>query len=90
MKKGFFSRLIEKLGNNNLGERIDDLLMNITDRRWKRKTAANKLNSKGNPLAMCVSKHCSKPDPVNFQEKVVREYQRRTACLQVPAHEMGN
>ena len=75
IKKGLLSWLIEKIFNNSLGNAIDNRLMNITDKRWKRKVERNKKNVKGNPMGMMVSKHCSKPNPKNFQDKVVKEYQ---------------
>jgi hypothetical protein len=84
IKKGFLVRLTEKIFNNSFGDYIDNQLMRITDRRWKRKVVRKMKNEKGNALGMRVSKHCSKPDPKNFQDKVIREYQSKLDGLLQP------
>ena len=76
-KKGFISRFTEKIFAYGLGNRIDNQLMKITGNRWKKKAERNQKNVKGNPLGMKVSKHCSKPDPKNFQDKVIAAYQKK-------------
>ena len=74
MERGLFRRLIEKIFYGNFGNSIDKKLMNITDRRWQKKTQKHQLNSKGISMGMVVGRHVSKPDPKNFQNKVVERY----------------
>ena len=74
MERGLFRRLIEKIFYGNFGNSIDKKLMNITDRRWQKKTQKHQLNSKGISMGMVVGRHFSKPDPKNFQNKVVERY----------------
>ncbi len=81
LKDGFFKRVFEKIFNNNMGEWLDNLLMKITDKRWKKKLVKNLKNGKGLAKGMLVSKHYSKPDPVNFQDKIVLQYENRVKLL---------
>ncbi len=74
IKRGLFRKLIEKIFQGSLGDTIDKWLMNITDRRWKKKAVTHQLNSKGINMGMIVGRHFSKPDPKNFQDKVVEQY----------------
>lgn len=87
VKKGFIARLIEKIFSAGMGNRLDNLLMNITDRRWKKKVERKQKNGKGNALGMAVSKHCSKPNPKTFQDKVVEEYELKLDDLLQPKTE---
>ena len=89
IKKGFLSAMIERLFNAGLGNRLDKWLMAITERRWKRKELRNLKNSKGNPLGMIVSRHCSKPNPKNFQDKVVSKFRQKIDALLLPPKKMS-
>ena len=84
LNKGLLARLVEKLFNNNIGNAIDNRLMKITAGRWKKKVDRNKKNKKGNPLGMIINKHCSKPDPKNFQDKVVKAYEAKLETVLQP------
>ena len=79
MGRPYFKRLIEFIFKNKFGDIIDNLLMNITDRRWAKKVARKKKSEKGIPFGMIISKHISKPDPKNFQKKIVEQYEK---CFQ--------
>lgn len=76
-KKRFLTNFIEKIFDNSFGNKIDDGLMNITDKRWKKKAQQNKLNDHGVRMGMIVDKHFSKPDPKNFQEKIIQQYENK-------------
>ena len=75
----FFKRIEEAILNIMAGNRIDNLLMNITARRWKQKRNKNKVNQRGILLSMDASKHIAKPDPKEFQQKLVAAYLARTS-----------
>lgn len=90
IKKGIVNRLIEKFFNAAWGNGIDNRLMKITDKRWKKKVERNQKNIKGNALSMIVSKHCSKPDPKNFQDKVIRQFEAKLNTLLQPETISGN
>ena len=70
-------RITEKLLNGKLGEYLDDRLMKITDKRWKKKMVTHQKNEKGIILSMIVGKHYSKPNPVFFQNKVILQYEAK-------------
>ncbi|MEP7254779.1 MAG: nucleotidyltransferase domain-containing protein [Ferruginibacter sp.] len=74
INKGFTRKVVEKIFRGSLGNTVDKWLMGITDRRWQKKTETHQLNSKGGGMGMVVDRHYSKPDPKNFQNKVVEQY----------------
>lgn len=74
IKPGLFRKGIEKILNGRGGDRIDIWLMKITGRRWQKKIQKKQLNSRGGCMGMAVDRHFSKPDPKNFQDKVVEQY----------------
>jgi len=71
VKSSFLKVLIELVFNNA----VDNMLMKITARRWLKKTLSKKLNAKGTIMGMDVNKHYSKPDPKNFQNKLLKQYE---------------
>ncbi len=74
IRESFFKRMFEKLFNNLVGERMDNLLMKITTKRWIKKESAQLLTIKGNRMGLKTSKHFSKPNPVFFQQKILKRY----------------
>ncbi len=81
IEKSFICKCIEKIFNSKAGDIIDKWLMTVTDKRWKKKTARGKLNSHNAKVGMVVNRHFSKPDPKNFQAKVVQQYEKRVKDL---------
>lgn len=81
IKKGFIRKCFEKIFNTRLGDITDRWLMNLTDKRWKTKTKQGKVNDHGAKIGMIVNRHFSKPDPKNFQAKVVQQYENRVKLL---------
>lgn len=81
LKPSLFKRLFEKMMDNNAGNAIDNILMNITAGRWLKKTATKKLNSKGTIMSLDVNKHYAKPDPKNFQHKLLEQYERKVSRI---------
>jgi predicted nucleotidyltransferase len=84
IKRGIFRRLLEKTLAGSFGNAIDERLMRITGKRWKKKTQNHELNSKGITMGMAVGKHYSKPDPKNFQDKVINQYVAKVNHLLQP------
>ena len=88
IKRGLLRKCFEKIFDSKLGDVTDKSLMNITDKRWKKKTAEGRVNDHGGRLGMMVNTHFSKPDPKNFQVKVVQQYEssvKRLLELDQPA-----
>ncbi|MEO8853203.1 MAG: nucleotidyltransferase domain-containing protein [Ginsengibacter sp.] len=81
IKRGFLRKCIEKVFSSRFGDAVEKWLMNLTDKRWKRKTQQGKLNDHGRRIGMIVDPHFSKPDPKNFQDKVVQQYENRVQQL---------
>jgi predicted nucleotidyltransferase len=81
VKTSFLKGLLEFLLNNKLGNAIDSMLMKITANKWSKKTSQKKLNSHGMIMGMVAGKHYSKPDPVNFQNKLLARYANKVSQL---------
>jgi hypothetical protein len=73
----WIKRTVEKILCNRLGNRMDDLLMRITAKRWAEKEKKHKLNSKGNPLGLIAGKHFARPNPEHFQKKILNNVEER-------------
>jgi predicted nucleotidyltransferase len=81
----FVKKLVERILDNRAGNRMDNLLMRITAGRWLKKTQQKKLNAKGNIMGMDAGKHYAKPDPRNFQNKLLKQYDHKISpILQQP------
>jgi predicted nucleotidyltransferase len=76
-RKGLISKLIESIFTGSFGDWTDIKLMDITHKRWLKKTETYQLNSRGGHLGMSIDRHFSKPDPKNFQEKVIKAYNKK-------------
>lgn len=88
LKRLLLKRAFEWLFNNQLGNALDDLLMKITTERWGKKRQQKKLNIKGLIMGMDAGKHYAKPDPKNFQEKLILKYQLKLS--QILEHREGS
>lgn len=77
IKETWIKWLTEFLLNNAFGNMLDNMLMNITSKRWLKKTHRRKLNTRGIVLGMSATKSCAKPDPKNFQNKFIDQYERK-------------
>jgi len=69
-----FKSFAEWLFNNKTGNLLDDRLMKMTASSWNRKTMNRKKNSRGIIMGMQAQKHYSKPNPANFQQKLLKLY----------------
>ncbi|HEX2682736.1 MAG TPA: hypothetical protein VHL77_02315, partial [Ferruginibacter sp.] len=88
IRPGIARRTIESILNGRAGDIVDTWLMNITRRRWQNKTRKQQMNSRGGRLGMAVGRHFSKPDPRNFQDKVVEQYRVKVQQLLQVNHTM--
>ena len=82
--KTYLKTFIEKIFNSKFGDKLDDWLMKVTASRWQKKTSSQKLNKRGIVMGMDASKHCAKPDPRNFQQKVMEIYNSRIVEIKEP------
>ena len=81
IRGNLFSFIIEKLLNNEFGNRLDSFLMKMTDKSWSAKTRKKKRNTRGVLMSLRASKHYSKPDPANFQNKLLKLYENNLADI---------
>ena len=81
LKRSWLKRAFEWIFNNRLGNALDTLLMRITAQRWDKKRQQKKLNIKGLIMGMDTGKHYAKPDPKNFQEKLILKYQLKLSQI---------
>lgn len=81
IKMPWIKMLIEKILNNSLGNKLEEMLMNITANRWRKKTEKKQLNRRGHILGMSAGRYCAKPDPGIFQNKFLELYDRKVMEL---------
>lgn len=73
---GAMKKFAEALFNNQFGHWLNRYLMQLTARRWQQKTDSGRLNARGVLMSMLAGEGYAKPDPVNFQRKVLEDHQR--------------
>ena len=67
--------------NNKMGDRVDDYLMKVTTRRWKKKEEQRKLNYEGKEMTLVTGKHYAWSNPGSFQEKIIGLYNKKITEL---------
>ncbi len=67
-------RVLEFMFNNRLGDLLDNYLMKVTTRRWKKKEEEKRMTMNGNRMGLRTSKHFSKPNPAFLQKKILTRY----------------
>lgn len=77
LKYHFWKKIAELLMNNRIGYWLDTLLMKITAHRWNKKTENKQTNAKGDIMAMDVNRHYSRPNPADFQQKILQRYENK-------------
>ena len=80
-KSTLLKKSFEQLINLFPANSVDNFLMRITSRRWKKKEEKRKLNSSGRRMGLHTDKHFSKPNPDFFQKRIVEFYERKCAEL---------
>jgi hypothetical protein len=80
-KGHYLKRMLERLFNNRLGNRLDEYLMKVTTRRWKAKEEKHLLNMRGVRMGLYTSKHFSKPNPVYFHRNILEQYQQKLEAV---------
>jgi predicted nucleotidyltransferase len=76
-----FKNSVEILFNNAIGSWIEKKLRQITAKRWNKKTVLKKLNVRGTIMGMSADEHFAKPDPKNFQIKLLEKYHSKLTPL---------
>ncbi len=81
IKKGGMRSFIEILFAGKIGDAADNWLMRLTAKRWKRKERTLNVNAKGVCMGMLAGKHFAKPDPKNFQFKILEQFDKKVDQL---------
>jgi len=79
--RGWVKTLTEGLFNNIIGDMLDNWLMRLTANSWNKKTQAGKLNQRGVLMSMMATKGYAKPNPVNFQNRIMAFYDEKVSRL---------
>lgn len=74
---------VEKILNGRWGDRLDDLFQRWTTERWHKKEQRGDRNKKGNRMALQNEKHFSRPNPENFQQRILERYANRLRELEL-------
>jgi len=80
-RKGWIKRAWEWLLNNKAGNKIENYLFRLTQKRWKRKAERGKQNEKGQPMDLLCGKHFALSNPGSLREKVLAAYEEKVAIL---------
>ena len=76
-KKGFIRRVTEFFLQGKTGNKIDNWLYKLTAWHWQQNRQQQKLNNKGVLTSMLAEKQFAKPDPKNFQQKILQQYEAK-------------
>ncbi|MBL0336943.1 MAG: hypothetical protein IPP73_16935 [Chitinophagaceae bacterium] len=76
-KNKFFKRAGEWIWNGSFGDRLDQWLYRITQKRWDKKARKGKRNMKGLQMELDTGKHYARSNPGAFREKVLQAYHDR-------------
>jgi hypothetical protein len=80
---GFLKMFTEWLLDNSIGNRLDNWLMHITSKRWKKKEMDGNVNMKGLRMILLTGKHFARSNSGRFQEKVLATYESKLKGLGV-------
>jgi len=70
-------RILEKVFNGNIGDKLDTVLMNIYRKRSERKFANSEKHMF--PINFKTEKHVSKHHPNGFQHRIINQYESKIA-----------
>ena len=74
LQTNWWTKSIEKLLDNKMGNMIDNALRRLTEKSWNAKTRKNRQTTKGFVMRLHTSKHFAKPHPENFQQTLLERY----------------
>jgi predicted nucleotidyltransferase len=77
IKKPWIKWIIEAALNNYMGDWLDRILMKITAGRWLKKKKRQKLMDNGFVMSLDAGRHHAKPDPGNFQARLLKSFETR-------------
>ncbi|MES1215036.1 MAG: nucleotidyltransferase domain-containing protein [Bacteroidota bacterium] len=81
LPKTISKSVIEKVFNNAVGNWLNDRLMSITMKRWKNKAEQHQRSYRGELMGLDDSRHYAKPDPANFQKRILYRYSKEVEAF---------
>ena len=82
-----FKKLGEWIGKGTVGNRLENYLFRLTQKRWKRKVEKGKRNEKGQTMELITGKHFARSNPGAFQEKVLALYEQKLSGMKDSAYQ---
>ena len=82
-RKSLIKGFAEWIFNNRVGDYLDHWLLNITTRRWEKKSREGKRNKNGRTMKLINGKHFSRSNPGAFQEKILALYEQKLIELKL-------
>jgi hypothetical protein len=73
--------MVENFFDNNIGDKLNRRLMQITIKRWKKKAREQQRSYRGELMALDAGLHYAKPDPVNFQNRILYRYSKEAEAF---------
>lgn len=77
----WYKKAAEWIFNNRFGDWLDNYLMKLTSKRWKKKEDSNKKNMKGGRMGLRTGRHFSKPNPNYFQKRLLETYRQKLSMV---------
>jgi NAD-dependent DNA ligase len=82
-KSSWIKNCLEWMLDNRIAGWLDNWLMEITTRRWKKKEQNGMRNNKGQTMCMVTGKHFAWMNPESFNEKVLSLYNEKLRSLKL-------
>jgi predicted nucleotidyltransferase len=81
MPKSIVKTIIESVFTNKAGDWLNKRLMQVTVNRWKKKAERHQRSFSGELMGLDGGLHYAKPDPANFQRKILFRLDRETEAI---------
>jgi len=79
--KGIVKSLLEPVFDNRMGDWLNRMFMTITIKRWKKKADDHQRSYSGELMGLDGNEHYAKPDPSNFQQKILLRLESETEAM---------
>ena len=79
--KDYSIKPVRKLIKNGIVDKLNEWLMSVTAKRWKRKADRKLRSYSGELMGLDADIHYAKPDPSNLQRKILYRYEKETDAV---------
>ncbi len=81
VRKGILTSITEKLFAKGIGDKLNDVLMRLTIKRWNKKAWEHQRSYSGELMGLDGTAHYAKPDPANFQSRILNRYEKEAEAF---------